>query len=271
MEFTEEQIERYSRHIILPEVGGEGQQKILNAKVLIVGLGGLGSPVSLYLAAAGVGTLGLMDGDKVDLSNLQRQVIHYTEDVDRHKVDSAAEKLVKINPDVTVKPYHTRLTPENASEILSEYDFVVDGSDNFPTKFLVNDACVLEGKPYSHAGILRFDGQAITYVPGRGACYRCIFPDLPPAGVVPSCSAAGILGAVAGILGTVQALEVLKFIIGKGDLLTGRLFVFDTLQFAPRIVNIKRNPDCRVCGTNPDITRLDPDNYIETQVCDLKS
>jgi molybdopterin-synthase adenylyltransferase len=266
MDFTEEQLERYSRHIILQDVGAEGQEKIMSGKVLIIGTGGLGAPASLYLAAAGVGTLGLIDGDIVDLSNLQRQVIHFTPDVGKAKVLSAKEKIEQINPDVKVVTYQEKALAHNIQGILKDYDFVIDGTDNFPAKFLINDACVIGRKPYSHGGILRFDGQTMTYAPGE-SCYRCVFEHAPPKGAVPSCSQAGILGAVAGMLGTIQAAEALKFLIGKGELLTNRLLIFNALNMNFRTVKIKKNPNCAICGNNPTITQLSDE---EQAVCDLK-
>jgi molybdopterin/thiamine biosynthesis adenylyltransferase len=255
MEFTEDQINRYSRHILLQDIGVDGQEKISNGKVLVIGTGGLGSPVALYLAAAGVGTIGLVDGDVVDLSNLQRQIIHFTDDVNKPKVLSAKEKINQLNPDVKVVTYYTRLTAENAFDFIKNYDFIVDGTDNFPTKFLINDACVLAGKPFSHGGILRFEGQTTTYVPDS-ACYRCLFQAPPPTGAVPTCSQAGVLGAIAGMLGTIQAAEVLKFLTGTGELLTNKLLSFDakTMQF--RTIQIKRLENCPVCGLPPVITKL---------------
>ena len=267
MNLNDTQIERYSRHIILGNVGVEGQEKILAGKILIIGTGGLGAPVALYLAAAGVGTIGLVDGDVVDLSNLQRQVIHFTPDVGRPKVLSARDKIAAINPDVRVVTYETRVDAANIAGIIRDYDFIVDGTDNFAAKFLINDACVLGGKPFSHGGILRFDGQTLTYVPGE-ACYRCMFTAPPPKGAVPTCSQAGILGAVAGMLGTIQAAEVLRFLIGKGELLVNRLLVFDALNMNFRTVKFARNPACPVCGGNPSITTLVD---AEPAVCDLKS
>jgi molybdopterin/thiamine biosynthesis adenylyltransferase len=255
MEFTEEQIHRYSRHIILQNVGVEGQQKIMEGKVLIVGAGGLGSPVALYLAAAGVGTIGIIDGDVVDTTNLQRQVIHFTADVNKPKVISAKEKIQLLNPGVKVNTYQDLLTSANAKDIISKYDFVVDGTDNFPVKFLINDACVLGGKPFSHGGILRFEGQAMTYTPGN-ACYRCVFHNPPPPNAVPTCSQAGVLGSVAGMLGTIQATEVLKYLTGTGELLTNRLLMFQALQMEFRTVKFKRNDKCPVCGSHPTITQL---------------
>jgi molybdopterin-synthase adenylyltransferase len=266
MDFTEEQIQRYSRHIILQEVGVEGQEKILNGKVLIIGAGGLGAPVALYLAAAGVGTIGIIDADVVDITNLQRQVIHFTPDISKPKVISAKEKIEKINPDVKVITYQTLFSAENAFDLIKDYDFVVDGTDNFPTKFLINDACVLAGKPFSHGGILRFDGQTTTYVPGN-ACYRCIFRNPPPPNLVPTCSQAGVLGSVAGMLGTIQATEVLKFLTGKGDLLTNRLLIFNAFNMDFRTVKVKHNDDCPVCGKNASIKSL---ITYEQAACDLK-
>src|SRR3989339_1878709 len=210
MNFTDIQIERYSRHIILKDVGVEGQIKLLEGKVLVVGAGGLGSPAALYLAAAGVGTIGIIDNDVVDITNLQRQIIHTTPDINRPKVISAKEKIEKINPDVKVKTYHELLTTDNINDIFSEYDFILDGTDNFPTKFLINDACVMAKKPLVHAGIFRFEGQMLTILPGKGPCYRCLFPDPPPPGLVPSCQEAGVLGCVAGVMGTLQATETIK-------------------------------------------------------------
>jgi len=266
MNLTDSQIERYSRHIILKDIGVEGQEKLLNSKVLIVGAGGLGAPVALYLAAAGVGTLGIIDGDVVDLSNLQRQVIHFTADVNKPKVQSAREKIEQLNPDVKVITYQTLLNVDNALDIIKDYDFVIDGTDNFGTKFLVNDACVAAGKAYSHGGILRFEGQATTYVPGNG-CYRCVFHQPPPPNAVPSCSQAGVLGSIAGILGTIQATEAVKYLTQKGDLLTNRFLIFDALKMTFRTLNFSANPDCPACGKHPK--PLSHDDY-QLPVCDLK-
>ena len=267
MSLSEEQIERYSRHILLADVGVEGQEKILAGKVLIIGAGGLGAPIALYLAAAGVGTIGLVDADRVDISNLQRQVIHFTPDVGKLKVLSAKEKIRAINPEVKVVVYETRAEASNIAGIIKDYDFIIDGTDNFAAKFLINDACVLGQKPFSHGGILRFDGQAMTYVPGE-ACYRCVFTAPPPRGAVPTCSQAGVLGAVAGMLGTIQAAEVLRFLVGKGELLVNRLLIFDALNMTFRTANFKRNPRCPVCGDHPSITTLVDE---EPPVCDLKN
>ncbi|MCK4849752.1 MAG: HesA/MoeB/ThiF family protein [Phycisphaerae bacterium] len=268
MSLTEQQIERYSRQIILKEVGGPGQEKLLASKVLIVGAGGLGSPAALYLAAAGVGTLGIIDYDNVDLTNLQRQVIHNTSDVGREKVASAAEKIKAINPDVTVQTYRERAAAANIREIIKKHDFVLDGTDNFPSKFLINDVCYFEKVPFSHAGILRFDGQMITVLPGQTACYRCVFDKPPPAGLVPSCSQAGVLGPLAGVIGCLQATEVLKYLLGVGELLTDRLLIFDGLGLQFREVKVTRNPDCRLCGQEPSITELADE---EQAACDLKA
>ena len=264
---NDQQIERYSRNIILKEVGGKGQEKLLRSKVLIIGAGGLGAPAALYLAAAGVGTIGLVDGDNVDLTNLQRQIIHFTEDVGIPKVDSAQTKINRLNPDVSVTTYHLMITSANIAEILADYDFVIDGTDNFPAKFLINDACVLGRKPYSHAGILRFNGQAITVLPYESTCYRCLFLNPPPTGAVPSCSQAGVLGGIAGIMGTIQAVEALKYLLGVGRLLTNRMLMLEALSMSFREVEISRNPRCPVCGENPSVTTLID---YEQGVCDLK-
>lgn len=250
-----EQMERYSRQVLLQEVGVEGQRKLLDSKVLIIGAGGLGSPAALYLAAAGVGTLGIVDGDRVDLTNLQRQILHYTHDVGRPKTQSARRTLEDINPDVEVRTYQTVLTSENALEILKDYDVVVNGCDNFPTRYLVNDACVMLGKPLVDASILRWEGQATTYLPGRG-CYRCLFPSPPPPGSVPSCAEAGIIGAVAGFFGTLQALEAIKILLGVGETLANRLLLFDALSGELRTVRWQRDPNCPVCGDHPTIREL---------------
>jgi molybdopterin/thiamine biosynthesis adenylyltransferase len=267
LSLTEQQIERYSRHIILPEVGGKGQQRLLAGSVLIVGAGGLGSPAALYLAAAGVGTIGLADGDVVDLTNLQRQIAHATGDVGRPKVESAAAKCRAINPEVNVRLHAEHLRADNALAMMQDYDFVLDGTDNFAAKFLVADACHFAGKPYSHAGILRFEGQMLTVLPGQTGCYRCLFREPPPPGAVPSCSQAGVLGVLAGIVGTIQAAEALKYLLGIGDLLTNRLLVFDALKMTFREVAFKRNAACPLCGSNPTITELRDE---EQAVCDLK-
>ncbi|KMQ52840.1 adenylyltransferase [Chitinispirillum alkaliphilum] len=266
IDFTDEQLERYSRHIILKDIGVEGQSKILEGKVLIIGAGGLGSPVALYLAAAGVGTLGIIDGDVVDLSNLQRQIIHTTMDLGVSKVTSATEKISKLNPDVNVRQYRDLATASNIRDIVAEYDFVIDGTDNFAAKFLINDACVLEGKPYSHGGILRFTGQTMTVSPGESACYRCVFNSPPPRGAVPTCSQAGVLGAIAGMLGTIQAAEALKFLSDTGGLLYDKLLSFDAMSMDFRKITVRKRPDCPVCGQVPEITEVFDE---EQPVCDL--
>ena len=264
MAFTDDQLERYSRHLILKEIGVRGQKKLLAARVLVIGAGGLGSPAAMYLAAAGVGTIGIVDDDVVDLSNLQRQIIHGTGNVGMPKVESAAETVTSINPDVTVKPYHIRVSAGNIAELIAGYDVIVDAADNFSTKFLINDACVLAGKPYIYGGALRFEGQLMTYVPGRGPCYRCIFRDMPAAGEVPSCKEAGVLGAVVGVIGSMQAVEAVKLILGVGKPLTARLMTFDALAMTCRAVPLpEREPDCPVCGERPTITTLDPARYIQ--------
>lgn len=265
-DFDEEELQRYSRHILLADVGVEGQEKIRQGRVLVVGAGGLGSPVALYLAAAGVGTIGIIDGDDVDLSNLGRQVIHFTGDVGRPKVQSAKEKIALINPHVEVVTYKDFLTADNAQAIIKDYDFVVDGTDNFPVKFLINDACVMAGKPYSHGGILRFEGQTFTYLPGH-ACYRCLFAAPPPPGSVPTCSQAGVLGAIAGMLGTIQAAETLKFFTGVGELLTDKLLTFNAKTMDFRKIRVHRHDGCPICGSHPTVTKLID---YELPVCDLK-
>ena len=255
MDFTEDQIRRYARHIILPEVGGVGQAKLLGSRALVVGAGGLGSPVALYLAAAGVGVIGIVDDDEVDLSNLQRQILHSTGSVGMPKVQSAAETLAAINPDVQVVPIKARLNKDNIRAIVREFPVVADGSDNFPTRFLVNDACHMEGSTLVSAAILRFDGQLSTFKPG-GPCYRCIYREEPPEGSVPTCSSAGVLGAIAGTMGALQATEVLKELLEIGDGMSGRLLIYDALSVAFRTVRVKRDPGCPLCGDHPTITDL---------------
>ena len=252
---TEEQVKRYSRHIILSQVGGKGQKKLLNARVLLVGAGGLGAPTAMYLAAAGVGTLGLVDFDVVDLSNLQRQVIHHTHDIGRPKVTSAAETIADMNPDVRVIQHQVALNSSNALDIISGYDIVVDGCDNFPTRYLVNDACVLARKPNVYGSIYRFDGMATVFLPGKG-CYRCVYPTPPPPGSVPSCQEAGVLGVLPGIIGVIQATETIKLILGIGDSLAGSLLVYDALDMEFRKMKLTRNPACPVCGPMPTITSM---------------
>jgi molybdopterin/thiamine biosynthesis adenylyltransferase len=255
---TEQQIERYSRNILLPDVGGIGQGKLLEARVLIIGAGGLGSPAALYLAAAGVGTIGIADSDTVDISNLQRQVIHATPDIGRPKVESAVEAIRELNPDIRVYPVMLRINAKNIAALIADYDFIIDGTDNFTTKYLINDACVLGGKPFSHGGIVRYHGQSITYLPGH-ACVRCLFKIPPPPGTVPSCGEAGVLGVVAGILGTLQAAEAIKYIIGTGRLLADRFFYFDIADMSFETLRVEPDPRCPVCGEKPSITEIRPE------------
>lgn len=255
-QFTDDQIIRYSRHIILPEVGGKGQAMIAAAKVFLIGAGGLGCPISYYLTAAGVGRIAIVDDDVVDLSNLQRQILHSTNTVGMPKVESAKAVLNALNPDVEIIAIKDRLTPENILGFIKDYDIVIDGSDNFPTRYLVNDACVLANKPLSSGAVLRFEGQVTTIIPGEGHCYRCLFEEMPPEGLVPSCQEGGVLGVLPGIIGTLQAMEVLKLILGKGDVLKNTLLIYDALRTNFRKVRVPKNPDCPVCGTNPAITTL---------------
>jgi MoaD family protein len=266
--FTQEQIVRYSRQIVLPEVGGKGQRKLLRSSVLIIGAGGLGSPAALYLASAGVGKIGIIDSDKVDLSNLQRQIVHTTKDIGRLKAVSALEKLKDINPEVDVVTFNERLTVDNVSEVFKGWDIILDGSDNFPTKFLANDACVLKGIPLSNAGILRFTGMVMTILPRKGPCYRCLTPEAPPPGVIPSCQEAGVLGALPGIIGSIQAAEVIKYLLGVGELLVGRILVLDALEMRFEEFEVKRNPDCPICGDNPIIKDLSQVDY--GHVCEIR-
>lgn len=266
MAMTDEQIERYSRHIILKEVGAKGQKKLLNAKVLIIGAGGLGAPAAMYLAAAGVGTIGIVDADEVDLSNLQRQIIHSTADIGKPKVKSAKETMNAMNPDVQVKTYHMFVDSTNIRELIREYDFVIDGTDNFPAKFLINDACVMEKKPFSHAGIIRFKGQLMTYVPGEGPCYRCVFKNPPPKDAVPTCKQAGVIGAMGGVIGSLQAMEAIKYIVGVGKLLTGNLLTYDAVNQEFRKIKLpSETSNCPVCGEHPTITELID---YEQEVCE---
>ena len=252
---TPEQVTRYSRHIIMSQVGSTGQRKVLAAKVLIVGAGGLGSPIALYLALAGVGTIGLVDFDIVDLSNLQRQILHQNADIGRPKVESAKETLNAYNPDVNVVTHPAPLTSDNAMEIIGQYDIVVNGADNFAARYLVNDACVFLKKPLVDGSILLFDGRATVYLPGEG-CYRCLFPEPPPPGMVPSCAEAGVLGALCGIIGSIQATETLKLVLGIGESLSGRLLLIDALSMEVRRLKIRRDPKCVVCGDDPTVTEL---------------
>jgi len=252
---SEEQVRRYSRHLILPEVGGSGQRRLLNSKVLLIGAGGLGSPAALYLAAAGVGTLGIVDFDAVDLSNLQRQILHRVRDVGRPKVQSAVDTIADLNPDVKVVPYREALSSTNARRILSEYDVIVNGSDNFPTRYLTNDACVFLKKPLVDGSIFKFEGQATVFLPGHG-CYRCLYPAPPPPGMVPSCAEAGVLGVICGVIASIQGVETIKLLLGLGEPLVGRLLFFDALSMEFRQVRFRRDPDCPVCGDHPTITDL---------------
>ncbi|OLB83959.1 MAG: molybdenum cofactor biosynthesis protein MoeB, partial [Acidobacteriales bacterium 13_2_20CM_2_55_5] len=253
---SNDEILRYSRHLIMPEVGMEGQLKLKAARVLCIGAGGLGSPLALYLGAAGVGTLGLVDFDVVDYTNLQRQIIHTTADVGRKKLDSAADKLKAINPLINVRPFDTRLSSDNALELFRDFDIIVDGTDNFPTRYLVNDACVLTGKPNVYGSIFRFEGQASVFATEQGPCYRCLYPEPPPPGLVPSCAEGGVLGILPGLVGVIQATEVIKLVLGKGEPLIGRLLLVDALAMKFRELKLRKNPDCPVCGTHPTITKL---------------
>src|SRR5208337_1286125 len=255
-ELTRDELARYTRHLILPEVGVEGQRKLKAARVLCVGAGGLGSPLALYLAAAGVGTLGLVDLDVVDASNLQRQILHSTHDVGRKKLDSAEEKLAALNPTVRVVKHETMLSSANALDILKDYDIVADGTDNFPTRYLVNDACVLAGKPNVYGSVFRFEGQASVFATREGPCYRCLYPEPPPPGMVPSCAEGGVLGILPGLIGIIQATEVIKLILGKGESLVGRLLLVDALSMRFRELKLRKNPDCPACGTHPSVTEL---------------
>lgn len=255
-QLTRDQILRYSRHLIMPEVGIEGQQKLKEASVLLIGAGGLGSPLGLYLAAAGVGRLGIVDFDAVDFTNLQRQIIHRTEDVGRLKVDSAKERIAGINPDVEVKTFNTKLSRENITGLIKDYDLVIDGTDNFPTRYLVNDACIFQQKPNIYGSIFRFDGQATVFFPFKGPCYRCLYPEPPPPGMVPSCAEGGVLGVLPGVIGLIQATEAIKLIIGKGEPLIGRLLLYNALKMEFREVTLKRDPGCPVCGEHPTIKEL---------------
>jgi adenylyltransferase/sulfurtransferase len=256
LEFTEDQIKRYSRHIILPEVGGKGQRKLLEASVLLIGAGGLSSPCGYYLAAAGVGHLGFIDMDVVDMSNLQRQILHNTDRIGMLKTESAKETINNLNPDVQVKTYQERLTSNNIMDIIKDYDIVVDGCDNFPTRYLVNDACIMSKKPNVHGSVFKFEGQATVFKPFEGPCYRCLYPEPPPPGMVPSCQEAGVLGVLPGIIGTIQAIEAIKLILGIGNSLVSRLLIFDGLRMSFRELHLKKNKDCPLCGENPTIKEL---------------
>lgn len=256
MKMNQEQILRYSRHLIMPEIGVAGQERLCDAKILLIGGGGLGSPLGMYLAAAGIGALGLVDFDLVDHTNLHRQVIHGTEDIGRPKVESAKDRIHSINPNVNVLPIKARLSSENVMDIIKDYDIVIDGTDNFPTRYLVNDACIFAGKPNIYGSIFRFEGQATVFKPKEGPCYRCLFPEPPPPGEIPSCAEGGVLGVLPGIIGLIQATEAIKLILGKGQSLAGRLLLFNALEMKFREVNIRRDPKCPVCGDRPTVTQL---------------
>ena len=253
---SKEEIMRYSRHLIMPEVGMDGQLKLKQAKVLCIGTGGLGAPLGLYLAAAGVGRIGLVDFDSVDLTNLQRQILFGTDDIGRPKIEAATDRLRNLNPDIQIDRFETRLTSQNALDILKNYDIVVDGTDNFPTRYLVNDACVILGKPNVYGSIFRFEGQITIFGAPGGPCYRCLYPEPPPPGLVPSCAEGGVLGVLPGIVGAIQAAETLKLIIGKGEPLIGRLLLFDALAMRFRELKLRKNPECPACGEHPTVTKL---------------
>ena len=256
MEFTRDQLQRYSRHIILPEVGEKGQEKLLQAKVFLVGAGGLGCPVGYYLTAAGIGTIGIIDNDNVELSNLHRQIAHSIKTLGRPKVESVKETFESLNPDVQVVGIKERITKENIFDLIRDYDVIVDGSDNFPTRYLLNDACVMLKKPLVSGAILRFEGQVTTIIPGEGHCYRCLFEEIPPPGLVPSCHEVGVLGAITGVIGALQATEVLKLILGKGKVLQNTLLIYDALKADFRRITVPKNPDCPVCGERATISEL---------------
>ena len=256
IEFTDEQIERYSRHIILPEVGGSGQQKMLEARVLLLGAGGLGSPAAYYLAAAGIGNLGIVDFDRVDLSNLQRQIIHSTERIGMLKTESAKKTIEALNPDVNISLYNERLDSSNIMNLIEGYDYIVDGSDNFPTRYLVNDACIMRNKTLIHGSIYRFEGQVTVFKPGDGPCYRCLYPEPPPPGMVPNCQEGGVLGVLAGVIGNLQVVEVLKLVLGIGKTLVGKLLLYDALNAEFRNLRLRRDANCPICGEKPTIKEL---------------
>jgi adenylyltransferase/sulfurtransferase len=256
VELNREEFLRYGRHLIIPEVGLEGQRRLKSASVLIIGAGGLGSPLAFYLTAAGVGRIGIVDFDVVDLSNLQRQILHTTKDVDRSKLESAREKLESLNPNVKIETYEMRLTSENALDLIKEYDIVVDGTDNFPTRYLVNDACVFLKKPNVYGSIFRFEGQVSVFYADKGPCYRCLYKEPPPPGLVPSCAEGGVLGVLPGIIGTIQALETIKLILGIGEPLIGKLLLFDALKMKFRELKLRKDPECPVCGENPTVKEL---------------
>jgi adenylyltransferase/sulfurtransferase len=256
MALSNEEVKRYSRHLIMPEVGVEGQEKLKKGSVLCIGAGGLGSPAALYLAAAGVGTIGIVDFDVVDFSNLQRQVIHGTPDVGRSKLASAKDRLLALNPLIRIETYETALSSKNALELFKPYDIILDGTDNFPTRYLVNDACVILGKPNTYGSIFRFEGQASVFATKDGPCYRCLYPEPPPPGLVPSCAEGGVLGVLPGVVGTIQATEAVKLIMGIGEPLIGRFLIYDALRMKFRELKLKKDPECPVCGTNPTVREL---------------
>jgi sulfur-carrier protein adenylyltransferase/sulfurtransferase len=256
IDFTDEQIERYSRHIILPEVGGEGQSRLLKSKVLLVGAGGLGSPAAFYLAAAGIGNMGIIDFDTVDLSNLQRQIIHNTERIGMLKTESAKKTISALNPDVNVTVFNERLSSENIMHLFENYDYILDGTDNFATRYLINDACVMTGKTNIHGSIFRFEGQVTVFKPDEGPCYRCLYPEPPPPGLVPNCQEGGVLGVLAGVIGNLQVVETLKLILGEGETLVGSLLLYDAMKIEFRKLKLKKDPKCPVCSDQPTITEL---------------
>jgi adenylyltransferase/sulfurtransferase len=256
MALTNDEVKRYSRHLIMPEVGVDGQEKLKKGSLLCIGAGGLGSPAALYLAAAGVGRIGIVDFDVVDYSNLQRQVIHSTPDVGRSKLASAKDRLLALNPHITIDTYETALSSKNALELFKPYDVILDGTDNFPTRYLTNDACVLLGKPNAYGSIFRFEGQASVFATRGGPCYRCLYPEPPPPGLVPSCAEGGVLGVLPGVVGTIQATEAIKLIMGIGEPLIGRFLIYDALRMKFRELKLKKDPDCPVCGTHPTVTEL---------------
>jgi molybdopterin/thiamine biosynthesis adenylyltransferase/rhodanese-related sulfurtransferase len=256
MALSNDEVKRYSRHLIMPEVGVEGQEKLKKGSVLCIGAGGLGSPAALYLAAAGVGTIGIVDFDVVDFSNLQRQVIHGTSDVGRSKLASAKDRLLELNPHINIETYETALSSKNALDLFKPYDVILDGTDNFPTRYLTNDACVILGKPNAYGSIFRFEGQASVFATKGGPCYRCLYPEPPPPGLVPSCAEGGVLGVLPGVIGTIQATEAIKLIMGIGEPLIGRFLIYDALRMKFRELKLKKDPDCPVCGTNPTVTEL---------------
>ncbi len=266
--FTDDELRRYSRQIVLKEVGGKGQKKLRESSVLIVGAGGLGCPAALYLTAAGIGKIGILDFDEVDVSNLQRQILHFTKDVGQLKTKSAAEKLKALNPNVTIQTFDMRLTPKNAREIVKQYDYIIDGSDNFATKYIINDACIIEGIPFTIAGILKFDGQILTVIPHQTACYRCIFPSPPAPGIVPSCSQAGVFGAIPGIVGSIQASEAIKYLLGFGKLITNGILLINLTNIDFQKLSIQKAENCKACGKNPEdlLTFFD---YYQGELCEI--